>query len=135
MARKITISFKETIKDLELFNYFNEMEDKSSEIKDRLRKAMTDEKDDSERNVIENLSDKDILLIILKKMISDKKYNEAENILFDFAKRNKENYVLEIGEWFYNELSLKDDDELMENNFLRYEIEQGLGDFKKIFKL
>lgn len=100
-----------------------------------LGKAITDEKDDSERNVIENLSDKDILLIILKKMISDKKYNEAENILFDFAKRNKENYVLEIGEWFYNELSLKDDDELMENNFLRYEIEQGLGDFKKIFKL
>jgi len=100
-----------------------------------LGKAITDEKDDSERNVIENLSDKDILLIILKKMISDKKYNEAENILFDFAKRNKENYVLEIGEWFYNELSLKDDHELMENNFLRYEIEQGLGDFKKIFKL
>lgn len=32
-----------------------------------LGKVITDEKDDSERNVIENLSDKDILLIILKK--------------------------------------------------------------------
>ena len=100
-----------------------------------LGKAMTDEKDDSERIIIENLSDKDILVIILKKMISDKKYNEAENILFDFAKNNKENDVLEIGKWFYNEISLKDDDELTKSNFLRYEIEQGLRDFKKIFEL
>jgi hypothetical protein len=100
-----------------------------------LGKAMTDEKDDAERIIIENLSDKDILLIILKRMISDKKYNEAENILFDFTKSNKENDILEIGEWLYNELSLKDDDELAKNNFLRYEIEQGLRDFKKIFEL
>lgn len=100
-----------------------------------LGKAITDEKDDSERIIIENLSDKDILLIILKKMISDKKYNEGENILFDFAKSNKGNDVLEIGQWFYTELSLKDDDELAKNNFLRYEIEQGLKDFKKIFEL
>jgi len=44
MARKITVSFKETEKDLELFNYYNNMEDKSTEIKDRLRKNMIDEK-------------------------------------------------------------------------------------------
>lgn len=98
-----------------------------------LGKAMTDEKDDGERIIIENLSDKDILLIILKKMIFDKKYNEGENLLFDFAKENNEDDILEIGEWFYNELYLKDDDELKKNNFLRYEIEEGLRDFKRIF--
>ena len=40
-------------------------------------KAIFDVKEDSEPIIFENLSDKDILLIMLKKMISDKKYNEA----------------------------------------------------------
>ena len=37
MARKITISFKETTKDLELFTYLDNLEDKSTEIKNLIR--------------------------------------------------------------------------------------------------
>ena len=40
MARKITISFKETKKDLELFEYLSKLEDKSAEIKSLLRKVL-----------------------------------------------------------------------------------------------
>lgn len=41
MARKITISFKETKKDLELFELLDSLEDKSAEIKAILRKSLT----------------------------------------------------------------------------------------------
>lgn len=40
MANKITVSFKNTSKDLKLFSYLNSLEDKSGEIKDMLRLAM-----------------------------------------------------------------------------------------------
>lgn len=43
MARKITISFKETKKDLELFEYLSKLEDKSAEIKNLLRKVLVKE--------------------------------------------------------------------------------------------
>ena len=37
MARKITISFKETTKDIELYSYLISLEDKSTEIKNIIR--------------------------------------------------------------------------------------------------
>ena len=37
MARKISISFKETKKDIELFNFLNSLDDKSADIKVALR--------------------------------------------------------------------------------------------------
>lgn len=46
MARKITISFKETTKDLELFEYLYNLEDKSTEIKSLLRKTLTKDNQD-----------------------------------------------------------------------------------------
>lgn len=42
MARKISISFKETKKDLELYNYIYALDDKSAEIKAILREAFKD---------------------------------------------------------------------------------------------
>lgn len=96
-------------------------------------KSIFDEKDDSEKIVIENFCDKDMLLLILKKMILENKYNEAENTLFKFANRNKDYDFSEIVLWFYNELSLQNDEVLENNNFSRDEINQGLEDFKRIF--
>lgn len=43
MARKISISFKETKKDIELYNYIMNLEDKSAEVKALLRKALKGE--------------------------------------------------------------------------------------------
>lgn len=98
-------------------------------------KAIFDIKEDSDPIVLENLSDKDILLIMLKKMISDKKYNQAENTLFEFAENNNCDEVIEIGKWFYVKLDSKSDDELLENNFSRSEINQGIKDFMLRFTL
>lgn len=99
---------------------------------ENIRKSGLDEKDDCEEIVIENLCDRDMIVVILKKMIIDKKYNETENTLFNFANKNKNIDFSEIGKWFYNELSLRKDRELIEKNFLREEINQGIEDFKKI---
>lgn len=44
MARKISISFKETTKDIKLYNYINALEDKSTEVKSLLRQALKNEK-------------------------------------------------------------------------------------------
>lgn len=45
MARKISISFKETTKDIELYSYLVSLEDKSTEIKDLIRKALKNMED------------------------------------------------------------------------------------------
>lgn len=60
MARKISISFKETTKDIELYNYIMSLEDKSSEIKYLLRQALkggkTKNKDESKENIHEEVN-------------------------------------------------------------------------------
>ena len=99
-----------------------------------MRLILDDDSDDSETIVVENLTDKDKILIILKKLISEKRYSEGEDILFQFAEDNKPSYLDEVSKWFYGELSLKTDDELMEGDFSRGEIEQGLKDFQKLIK-
>lgn len=40
MARKITISFKETTKDIELYSYLISLEEKSNEIKNLIREGL-----------------------------------------------------------------------------------------------
>lgn len=101
----------------------------------KLGKLVHDAKEDSEPISIENLTDKDILSLNLKKMILKGEYNEAEDLLFSSLKDNKL-YNLEelypIATWFYNELSLKSDKDLSSHNFSRSEISQGLNDFKNL---
>lgn len=43
MARKISISFKETGKDLELYDIINNLDDKSADLKNILRNYFKDE--------------------------------------------------------------------------------------------
>lgn len=96
-------------------------------------KTVFNVKEAPEPIVFESLSDKDILLIVLRKLISEKKFNEAEDTLFKYAESNNCNEVLKAGEWFYAELSSKSEKELLENNFTRDEIKQGFIDFKNYF--
>lgn len=57
MARKISISFKETSKDLLLYNYLMSLDDKSSEIKNILRQAI---KLDNKKVVQEKRENRDV---------------------------------------------------------------------------
>lgn len=99
-----------------------------------MRLIVDDDSDDSETIVVENLTDKDKILIILKKLISEKRYSEGEDILFQFAEENQHSYVESVGQWFYKELSLKSEDELAEGDFSRGEVEQGIKDFEKLIQ-
>ena len=60
MARKITISFKETTKDIELYSYLVSLEDKSTEIKDIIRKGLS-KTNLNEKKEAENKEDINIL--------------------------------------------------------------------------
>lgn len=44
MARKITISFKETTKDIKLYSYLISLEEKSNEIKELIRLGLESKK-------------------------------------------------------------------------------------------
>lgn len=50
MAKKISISFKETKKDQELYNLLMSMEDKSHEIKEILRKELIEFSKEQQQN-------------------------------------------------------------------------------------
>ncbi len=98
-------------------------------------KALAKVKEEPETTEIQNFSDKEVLVLLLRKLISDKKYNEAEDMLFEYAAGHKEDEeLLEIGEMFYDQLSMLTDEKLIENNFSREEITQGLKDFKNSIK-
>lgn len=47
MARKITVSFKETTKDIELYSYLVSLEDKSTEIKNIIREGLNKTKNEN----------------------------------------------------------------------------------------
>lgn len=78
------------------------------------------------------MADRDILVVTLKKMISEGRYNDGEDTLFQFAENEGSIDISDIGQWFYNQLSVKSDDKLLEKNFSRNEISQGLKDFMNI---
>lgn len=50
MAKKLTISFKETTKDMKLYSIISSMEDKSCFIKEAIRKALIDEENKNKEN-------------------------------------------------------------------------------------
>lgn len=97
-----------------------------------LGKLVFDVKEEGEVQEIGNLSDKDIIIIILKKFIEDGNYNDGEDALFEFLNNEEDmtmDEVKEIGQWFYKELEAKSDKELLHGNFSRDEIHEGLKDF------
>lgn len=64
MAKKISISFKETKKDQELYNLLMSMEDKSHEIKEILRKELIEFTKEQPQNKNFNYKDNDEIDII-----------------------------------------------------------------------
>lgn len=100
-----------------------------------LSNTLFDVKEEITPIVIEDLSDKEMLKLILKRMVFHNKFNEAEDFLFKYAKTNLKEDIFKVGLYFYDELSKKSDFELNNGNFSREEIFQGLNDFKLIFNL
>lgn len=90
-----------------------------------------------DRNEFENInlnsvSGEEILPIILKKLVLEGKYNEAENMLFEEMHKNPSNDLVNIGKDFYSMLLSKSDEELVKASFSREEIYQGMKDMEKL---
>ncbi len=81
------------------------------------------------------ISEENFMFYMLNNMLSEKRINEAENIIFELIEENKSKENLKIALWFYNKLQKLSDEELYENNFSREEIAEGLGSIKKIYNL
>lgn len=82
----------------------------------------------------EAITEKDILIIMLKKLINEHKFNDAENILFERIEEKPCEEMKAVAIWFYNTLKEKSDEDLASGNFSREEISQGLIDVEDIFK-
>lgn len=92
------------------------------------------EEDDMQVMNLEESGSSEILRIILKSLIVKKGYNKAENILFEEIEKNKSEQNYKVGLDFYEELLEKSDEELVESNFSREEVLQGLKDLELLFK-
>ncbi len=73
-------------------------------------------------------TDGDLLHAKIMRLLAEKKYNEAEDALFDNIDAGIPR-ITEIATEFYYQLSLFHDDELEAAGFSRAEIDQGLSDF------
>ena len=68
--------------------------------------------------------------IAIRKLVEEKKFCEAENLLFD-AMRPGDKDTLETALEFYRALNERDEDELKEHGFSHDEIKTGLTDITK----
>lgn len=106
-----------------------------NELSRNFAKALVKKEDDN--MLVMNLEDSgssEILRIILKSLIVKKEYNKAENFLFEEIEKNKSEANYKVAVDFYEELLEKSDEDLIENNFSKEEVLQGLKDLEVIFK-
>lgn len=80
---------------------------------------------------LSEMSSTDIMPTLLKRLVYEGKYNEAEDILFKELDKNGSYEMYLVAVDFYNLLLEKSDEELAKGNFSREEIYQGLEDIKK----
>ena len=81
---------------------------------------------------IDAMTDKDMLMITLSKILNANHFNMAEDLLFKFAREHSRSITIEFAEWFYGVIESKSDDILKNNNFTRTEISTGLTELKNI---
>lgn len=98
-------------------------------------KVLLDKEQEEYENInLDSVSSGEILQILLKKLLLEGKYNEAENILFEELNKNPSTNLVDIGKDFYNILLSKSDEELIKGNFSRGEVLQGLNDMEKFIE-
>lgn len=78
------------------------------------------------------LSDDDLLEIMVKKYLMEENINEAENIIYDAIKSRNIKKSYEIAINFYSLINKFSDKKLLDCNFSREEILEGLEGVKKI---
>lgn len=79
-------------------------------------------------------SEDELLEFIIRKHLNEGKVNEAENILFEALETRKTAKNLETAMLFYEELNNWDVKKLLNCDFSKYEIQQGLMEVKRLYK-
>lgn len=78
-----------------------------------------------------SITEGNLLKINLSKLLSEKKINEAENLLFNELDTYLTQDKVEVGFWFYQKLHGYSDAELNAVQFSRQEIYEGLKDLEE----
>ncbi len=76
----------------------------------------------------------EILRGVLKRLVEEKNYNKAEDILFNELENKTSEELCNVAAEFYNLLLEKSDDDLKDGNFSKEEAQQGLEDIKRFKK-
>ena len=76
----------------------------------------------------------EILRGVLKRLVEEKNYSKAEDILFNELGNKTSEELYNIAVEFYNLLLEKSDDDLKGGNFSKEEAQQGLEDIKRFKK-
>ncbi len=87
---------------------------------------------DEEDNTATQMED-DILERMTKKYLSEKNFNEAENLIFNAIEKEKTVRRFELALNFFNELHQFSDEFLSKYNYSSKEIEEGVNYLKKLY--
>jgi hypothetical protein len=94
-------------------------------------------KDSSTLEIVDEqglISESGLLYCKLKALLHDGKINEAENLLFKEVEQNATAENMMVAVQFYNDLQQFDDSSLLNCDFSRQEIVDGIKAIRKIFE-
>ena len=94
-------------------------------------------KDSSRLEIVDEqgrISESGLLYCKLKALLHDGKINEAENLLFKEVEQNATAENMMVAAQFYNDLQQLDDSSLLDYDFSRQEIVDGIKAIRKIFE-
>ncbi len=97
--------------------------------KDKVKTILETEQEEDSAAAMED----DILERMVKKYLSEKKINEAENLIFNSINENKTLKKFEIALYFFNEVNQYNDEALLNNGYSREEINDGINHLKSFY--
>lgn len=95
--------------------------------------SMENSIDENTNNLV--LTEEQALRLTIIKYINECKINEAENLLFEAVYSHKSPELLELALFFYEEINKFSLDKLIDCNFSKEEILDGLNTIKKIYNV
>lgn len=98
--------------------------------KDKVKAIFDVEKEEDEMS---GSIEDDILERMVRVNLSEKKFNEAEDIIFEALDSKKNVRKLLVALDFYNKLEEYDDETLEQNNYSREEIKEGVNKLKELY--
>lgn len=97
--------------------------------KDKVKTILETEQEEDSSSSMQD----DILERMVKKYLSEKKINEAEDLIFNSIGENKTVKKFEIALYFFNEVNQYDDETLLRYGYSKEEIIEGINHLKNLY--